>query len=164
MADARKLTSGEHELAASIFGQAIDLGTVELRRKTWWPFQPRDVVMAPCGHLHFHPRGSLWRDDFSLADVVLRGLLVHELCHVWQSQRGIFLPLRRLPFARYAYTLVPGKSFVSYGIEQQAEIARNTYLIREGVRPCTMELRQQHEELVAQLAGQARPTPARPGL
>jgi hypothetical protein len=29
---------------------------VRLVRGKWWPFQPRGIVMAPCGHIHFHPR------------------------------------------------------------------------------------------------------------
>jgi hypothetical protein len=151
MAEARNLTTGEKALAASIFGTTIALEAVELRRRKWWPFQPRNVVMAPCGHLHFHPRGPLWREDFSAAGPALQGLFLHELCHVWQSQRGLFLPLRRLPFARYAYRLEPGKPLRRYGIEQQAEIVANTHLIREGFRPASAEEWQHHEALVAEL-------------
>lgn len=56
--------------------------------------------------------------------------------HVWQAQRGgrWYLPLARHPFCRYAYDWVPGRPFARYGIEQQAEIVRHAFLLRQGVR------------------------------
>jgi hypothetical protein len=87
-------------------------GAVEIRRRRWWPFQ-RGVVMAPMGHIHIHPAADFWSEDFSRARLSLQGLLIHELCHVWQWQQGIFLPLRRHPFCRYDYVLEPGKPFAA---------------------------------------------------
>lgn len=151
MSYSRKLTGGERELAWSIFGDSIDLDNVELRHRKWWPLQPRNVVMAPCGHIHFHPCRDLWREDFSAANLIMRRLFVHELCHIWQTQSGLFLPLWRMPFARYSYKLTPGKALHKYGIEQQAEIVADSYLIREGARSVTIEDRQRYEDLIAQL-------------
>lgn len=88
--------------------------------------------MAPSGHLHFHPRGQTYCDDFSTASLDRQGLFIHEMAHVWQHQRDIFLPLRRLPFSRYGYELKPGKPLAAYGIEQQAEIVRHAFLLRNG--------------------------------
>ena len=65
MKGARPLTAGEIELARSVFGDAIDYARVKLVRRKWWPFQPRDIVMAPTGNIHFHPRSPLWSEDFS---------------------------------------------------------------------------------------------------
>jgi hypothetical protein len=96
-------------MARSVFGEALALDAVEVRRRRWWPFQPRRVVMAPMGHIHFHPRADFWHEDFSRAPLALQGLLIHELCHVWQWQQGLFLPLRRHPFCRYDYVFEPGK-------------------------------------------------------
>ena len=129
---ARGLTPGEVALGRSIYGNAIDWGRVELRRRRWWPFQGTEIVMAPMGHIHFHPRADFWSDDFSTERLALRGLLIHELCHVWQWQTGIFLPLRRHPFCRYDYVLEPGKPFARYGLEQQAEIVRHAFLLQQG--------------------------------
>lgn len=129
---ARPLTDGEKAMALTLYGDAIDLTQVELRRRKWFPFQPRGVVMAPCGHIHFHPRTDVWSDDFSKDTLSLQGLLIHELCHVWQWQQGIFLPLRRHPFCRYDYVLEPGKPFDRYGLEQQAEIVRHAFLLMRG--------------------------------
>ncbi len=132
---ARPLTPGERDIAARVFGDALDPAPVTLRRGKWFPFQPRAIVMAPDGHIWFHPKGIEWRDDFACAGLASRTLLVNELVHVWQHQRGIRLPLRRLPWARYSYLpLVPGKPFARYGIEQQACIVADAYFIDEGAR------------------------------
>ena len=127
----RRLTPGEVALARDIYRDSIDYGAVEIRRRKWAFFQPRHVAMAPTGHIHFHPHGQ-WSDDFSTEGLALRGLFVHELCHVWQWQRGVYLPLARHPFCRYAYSMKPGQRLPAYGLEQQAEIVRHAYLLREG--------------------------------
>lgn len=134
MRHSRALTAGEIELASSIFGEAIDYSRVRLVRRRWWPLQPRGIVMAPTGDIHFHPASKLWSEDFSTESLQLQGLLIHELTHVWQSQtRGRFyLPLMRHPFCRYSYEAVPGKRFDRYGLEQQAEIVRHVFLVRKG--------------------------------
>lgn len=129
---ARRLTRGEVALATAIYGRSIDLSGVEIRRRRWAFFQPRGVTMAPCGHIHFHPHSTCWSEDFAAEGPGLAGLFVHELCHVWQWQRGVCLPLARHPFCRYGYVLQPGRPLVRYGLEQQAEIVRHAYLLRGG--------------------------------
>ena len=129
-ATSRTLTSGEISLARTIFGDAVDYSQVRMVRRKWWPLQPKTIAMAPCGNIHFHPRGPLWSDDFSAEPLHLQGLFIHEMAHVWQAQtRGRFyLPLMRHPFCRYRYAIVPGRPFHRYGLEQQAEIARHIFL------------------------------------
>lgn len=128
----RPLTTGEQALARTIYRDALDLSSVQIRRRKWAFFQPRHVAMAPTGHIHFHPDSELWSEDYSKADLASSGLFLHELCHVWQTQRGVYLPLARHPFCRYHYTIKPGWKLPQYGLEQQAEIVRHTYLLREG--------------------------------
>ncbi len=131
----RALTAGEEALVASVFGDTLDTRGVTFRQGKWWWFQPARVVMAPDGHIWFHPRNPAWREDFSDAPLPLRAFVIHEMVHVWQRQRGINLLLRRYPFSRYRYLpLIPGKPFHAYGVEQQAEIVRHAYLLREGGR------------------------------
>lgn len=131
----RRLTHGEAQLVASVFGREIDSASVEIRRRRWFPFQPRNTVMAPCGHIHFHPSSALYRDDFAVADPALQGLFIHEMTHAWQSARRgrYYLPLMRHPFCRYDYEIEAGKPFGAYGIEQQAEIVRHAFLLRRGI-------------------------------
>ena len=130
------MTAGERTLVRSIFGDAIDCGGVRIKRRRWFPFQPRQTTMAPSGHLHFAPGSSNYCDDFAAADLGLQGHFLHEMTHVWQTQRRgrWYLPLLRHPFCRYGYSLQPGRPLEAYGIEQQAEIVRHAFLLRSGVK------------------------------
>ena len=132
----RGLTGGEVALVRAMFGTAVDTDRVTIRRRRWFPFQPRNVTMAPCGHIHFHPQSRSYCDDFAAAELHLQGLFIHEMTHVWQAQvRGRwYLPLIRHPFCRYDYSLKPGWKLARYGIEQQAEIVRHAFLLRHGAR------------------------------
>ncbi|MCW1381660.1 vgr related protein [Novosphingobium sp. KCTC 2891] len=131
----RPLTAGERMLVQEVFGAAIALDPVRVKRRKFFPLQPKGTVMAPMGHLHFHPQGPHWREDFAQASLPLQALFVHEMVHVWQTQqRGRWwLPLMRHPFCRYGYTYVPDKPFEAYGIEQQAEIVRHVFLAERGL-------------------------------
>jgi MoaA/NifB/PqqE/SkfB family radical SAM enzyme len=119
-----------------VLGGAIDYGRVTIRRRKFFPFQPRRVTMAPRGHLYFHPLGEVYSDDFSAESVFRAGLFIHEMTHVWQSQRRgeWYLLLHRHPLCRYSYALKPSWPLERYGIEQQAEIVRHAFLLRRGVR------------------------------
>ena len=130
----RPLTEGERTLAASVFGDAIDYEAVSIRHARWWPFQPRNTLMAPCGHVHVPPKSSVWSEDYSQDGLSLQALLLHELTHVWQAQRRgkYYLPLMRHPFCRYDYAVKPGWPLERYGLEQQGEIVRHTFLLRHG--------------------------------
>ncbi|QKG71570.1 vgr related protein [Erythrobacter mangrovi] len=136
MGGERPLTPGEVTLAKSVFGTAIDYARVTIRRRKWFPFQPRRITMAPRGHVHFHPLSENYCEDFSTADIFRQGLLIHELTHVWQVQtKGAwYLVTHRMPWARYDYCLKPGWHLERYGIEQQAEIVRHAFLLRNGIK------------------------------
>jgi len=118
-----------------MFGGAIDCEPVRIKRRRWFPFQPIDTLMAPTGHVHLHPRSTLYVDDFGSAGVQLQALFLHEMTHVWQTQHKgrWFLPLMRHPLCRYDYTLRPGWGLERYGIEQQGEIVRHAFLLERGV-------------------------------
>ncbi len=128
------LSSGEAALVRSVFHDQVDPAGVRIRRRRWFPLQPRGITMAPCGHIHFHPRSPIYRDDFAGASLPLQGFFIHEMAHVWQVQQHgrWYLVLRRHPFCRYPYTLRAGWKLTDYGLEQQAEIIRHAFLIRHG--------------------------------
>lgn len=130
----RPLTPGEIALARQLFGAAIDYARVRVHDRAWWPLQPRRVTMAPDGDLWFHPQGGLFCADFCGQRLPLQAHFIHEMTHVWQAQRSgkWWLPLMRHPFCRYDYAIVPGKPFARYGIEQQAEIVKHAFLLRQG--------------------------------
>ena len=140
MKGARSLTPGEIELARSVFGDAIDYRRVRLIRRKWWPFQPKGIVMAPTGNIHFHPDSPFWSEDFSRERLSLQALFIHEMTHVWQAQtRGRFyLVLMRHPFCRYSYQLAEGRPFDRYGLEQQAEMVRHRFLADHGTQVASL--------------------------
>ena len=121
-------------LARSVFGDTLDTSPVLIKRRKFYPLHPRKVTMAPRGHLHFHPLGDVYCDDFADAPLHRQGLFIHELVHVWQTQTlgEWYLVLHRHPFCRYDYALKPGWPLAKYGIEQQAEIVRHAFLLRNG--------------------------------
>lgn len=131
----RPLTSGETDLAHSMFGNSIDYSRVRMIRRKWWPLQPRNAIMAPSGNLHFHPHGNTWSDDFSKESIALQGFFIHEMTHVWQAQKKgrFYLVLMRHPFCRYDYAIRAGWPLERYGLEQQAEIASHAFMMRHGV-------------------------------
>ena len=124
-------------MARTIFGDAINYSKVRLFKGKWWPFHPRNAAMAPTGDIWFHPDGGGWSEDFSSETLGQQGFFIHELTHVWQTQKGgcFYLPLMRHPFCRYRYELKPQKPFQKYGIEQQAEIVRHRFLADRGGFP-----------------------------
>ena len=130
----RPLTNKERELARSVFNDAINYDVIRIHNRKWWWFQPKRTVMAPDGHMWFHPKSDLFCDDYCDVNLSRQGLFIHELTHVWQYQKGIFLPLRRMPLARYHYSLKPGWTLQKYGLEQQAEIVKHVFLLRKGVK------------------------------
>ena len=132
----RHLTEGEIAIAQSVFGNAIDYRKVTMRRAKWAFFQPANTVMAPRGRIHFNPRGNTYCDDFSALPLLRQGLFVHEMTHIWQTQEkgDWYLVLHRHPWCRYDYSLKPGWKLERYGIEQQAEIVRHAFLLRNGAR------------------------------
>jgi hypothetical protein len=138
------------DLVRSVFGSAIDCARVTVRRRRWFPLQPRKVTMAPRGHLHFHPRSSTYCDDFSQASLALQGHFIHEMTHVWQVQtRGAWHLILRRPFSRrYDYSLKPGWPLERYGIEQQAEIVRHAFLLRHGAKLPGVEGKRAYDGLV----------------
>ena len=148
MSSGRFLTPAERGLAESVFGTAIDYDSVRIAHRKWAFFQPRRVVMAPRGTIHFHPHGDLYCDDFCGAGLTDQGLFIHEMTHVWQHQSGVNLILWRHPFCRYSYTLKPGWPLTRYGIEQQAEIVRHAFLLRQGVAVEGMEGVESYERLL----------------
>ena len=134
MKHARPLTEGDIAMSRTMFGDTINYTQVRLVRSKWWPFQPRGVVMAPTGNIHFHPDDPNWSEDFAGAGLSLQGLFVHEMTHVWQTQKHgrFYLPLMRHPFCRYAYNFEPGRRFGLYGLEQQAELVRHAFMAKAG--------------------------------
>ncbi|MFJ2453345.1 type VI secretion system Vgr family protein [Pseudomonas protegens] len=130
----RALTEGEITLAKRVFGDSIDYDKVRLRDEDYVPWQGKNYVMAPNGHIYFGEdlRGVA---DWSLLPADERGLFIHEMTHVWQHQHGVNVLLvgayqqakQFLIGDQYQYQVEPGKTLKDYNIEQQGDIVRDYY-------------------------------------
>jgi len=133
----RALTSGERALLRPLFRDGIDYDAVRVVHGRYL-FQPGDTYMTPRGHIY--APGPLYREDFSL-EAEDRAVLVHEIGHVWQFANGVDLVASAIAeLARYrgdyerayAYRLEPGRDLAEYGVEQQASILEDYYLLTAG--------------------------------
>lgn len=130
----RALTDSEATLARQAFGDAIRLETVRL---IGWPFARafvagrwfrRDWIVWPSRALV---------DDFTTAALGAQAVLVHELTHVWQSQRGVNLLFAKLKAgdspASYAYAADETCLWQELNIEQQAMVMEHRFLAQRGL-------------------------------
>ena len=128
----RPLTAGERALLQPLFRDGIDYDAVRVIRAAF-PFQPAGVYMTPRGHIY--APGDLFREDFSVAD---QAVFVHEMTHVWQFANGMdlvaqgfaeFVKTNGAYEKAYAYTLDAKRDLVDYGMEQQASIVEDYFVV-----------------------------------
>ena len=130
----RPLTQGELTHARALFGDAIALDRIKVHARRYLPFQPRNVAMAPNGHIYFP--NACYKPDLS-TNVPDLAWILHELTHVWQHQSGMWVRLRgALAVGRYGYgdLAATDRPFTRFNIEQQAAIVGDYVLITNGYR------------------------------
>ena len=128
----RNLTPGEIALARQIYGNTINYTSVKIHCGSYLPFamQKETYAMAPNGELWFRKNGG-YNSDFSMAEARLKHVFIHEMAHVWQRQKGMWVRLRGL-FSwavDYRYRLDGKKQLKDYGMEQQAAIIADYWLL-----------------------------------
>ncbi len=158
----RNLRSSEITLARSVFGNSIDYTRINL---------------IPTSILQWRTVGNTIRvpNDFSITDSYMAETFIHEMTHVWQYQHegtsyiSTSLSDQLVGYiqtgsrnAAYAYTIVPGKTFFEYRVEQQAMMVQTYFnLLREQANPATTSARNTeitrqlalHQPLIAQMQG-----------
>ena len=126
----RLLTSGEIQLAYSVFLSTIDYSKVWIHRESYLPFnlQNEDIAMTPNGEIYFR---NQYCDDFSLVTDDLQHMFIHEMSHVWQREKGMNVIGRGLVswIASYHYTL-DGRLLCEYSMEQQAQIIADNFTLQ----------------------------------
>ena len=127
----RQLTAGELALARSVFGDSLKPDSVQLKT-AWWVL--KHYAVSPNGNIYFHPAD--WVTDFSQCSLGKQSWLIHELTHVWQLQHGLKVVRGAIINRRYDYVLEAGKSFFSYGIEQQARMVQDYFVRRHHSHDC----------------------------
>ncbi len=133
----RQLTTGEIEMARSVFGHLINYKEVKIFNIPYLPWQPENIFIAPNGNLFVHPK--YFRSDYSSCSTNLQGIFIHEMAHILQFQQqtnvilkgailqlGYYLSLKK--YNPYHYHFIQGKAFSDYNIEQQGDIARDIFL------------------------------------
>lgn len=138
----RPLTDGEVKLAQSVFGASIDYAAVRVSDQKGVFFHPHHTAMVIGNTLHAR---DCYEPDYSACDAYRRSLFIHEMTHVWQGQNKVLnviasavkLQLKhKFNYAKsYYFTLEEGRDLTSYGLEQQAAIVEEYYLISQGGRP-----------------------------
>lgn len=126
----RRMTLGEVHLASSLYGYSIQYNQVWIHRGSYLPFnlQAEKYAMTPNGELYF--QDHLYRDDFSQAYFPDKHLFLHEMMHVYQHQRGMWVRTRgAFSWAvEYDYTLERDQ-LADYPMEQQACIVSDYWLL-----------------------------------
>lgn len=130
----RRLRLGEINLASSLFGYSIYYNKVWVHYESYLPLnlQPVDIGMTPNGEMWF--RKDKYEEDFSMPKrdrVEQQHLFLHEMMHVWQHQRGMWVRMRGMVsrFADYTYSL-DKKTLSEYSLEQQATIVSDYWLLK----------------------------------
>jgi hypothetical protein len=127
----RPLSVQERHLAQSVFAEHLSLDSIRICASGWiW----RGYAMSPNGHVYFHPDD--YCIDFAQQSLSRQAWLMHELTHVWQVQQGIKVVRQAIFDRRYDYVLESGRAFLSYGVEQQAQMVQDYFLRRACGQSC----------------------------
>ena len=148
----RSLTAGEINLAKSVYKNAIDYNKVRIIGGSFFPLdmQQKDTFVTPNGNIYIPPLH--YQDDYSKSTPGNKKILLHELGHVWQHQKGILVGLNAgalqacnlLSFTiydPYIYDLRARssidprkpKQFSEYNLESQAEMISDYWALKNNV-------------------------------
>lgn len=129
----------ERALAAAVFQNALDYERIRIHDDKYIFFQATNVLMTPNGEIY--APGAMYRKDYAAEELNYRELFIHELAHVWQYQIGVLNPKLSglFEFVRngfnyskaYRYVLESGLDLIDYGMEQQAAMVADYFLIEK---------------------------------
>lgn len=126
----RLLKPGEIALAKTLYQSSIIYHKVWIHRDSYLPFNTQDnmTAMTPNGEMWF--QDGVYQDDFSMSTISFQHLFLHEIMHVLQYQRGMWVRLRgSMSWAvDYSYSLDKGK-LSDYSMEQQACIVSDYWVL-----------------------------------
>ncbi|WP_024550123.1 hypothetical protein [Siccibacter turicensis] len=130
----RRLRLGEINLARSLYGFSIYYNKVWIHLESYLPFNLQNPAqaMSPDGEMWFRDR--TYENDFSMPSnqrtPAAQHLFMHEMMHVWQHQRGMWVRVRGAFSWAADYTYSLDKDLLEYGLEQQASIVSDYWLLR----------------------------------
>ncbi|MCX7096597.1 MAG: hypothetical protein NTV43_01690 [Methylococcales bacterium] len=130
----RPLTSGEINMAYSLFRDSIDYFKVRVHNEDylWFGLQDDDTAMTPNGEMYFNPKH--FKLDFSVEFDSYKLWFIHEMGHVWQFQLGYGVKLAGLTTDynnknTYQYDIATDatKTLADFNFEQQCELFKDYY-------------------------------------
>lgn len=140
----RTLTTGEIELAKTVFFSTIQYHKVWIHRDSYLPFNLQDsnTAMAPDGEIYFREQ---YREDFSQTLPHYQHLFIHEMSHVWQREKGMNVICRGLVswLVSYRYKL-DGRLLSEYPMEQQAQIIADNFILQNAGYYAWLNMRLKH--------------------
>ncbi|MDK6017773.1 type IV secretion protein Rhs [Serratia nevei] len=123
----RALTPGEINLARSVFGSTIFYQSVLVHCDSYLPFglQNQYTAMSPNGELYF--RRSLYERDYASQDPEAQHLFIHEMAHVWQHQKGMWVRTRGLLSWAVSYQYRLDKPLLRHYSMEQALLNKSDF-------------------------------------
>ncbi|MGD8165094.1 type IV secretion protein Rhs [Pantoea sp. FN0307] len=126
----RLMTPGEINLSQQLYHHSIQYNKVWIHHGSFLPFgmQENNTAMTPTGEIWFET--NVYSDDYSYSSIDLQHLFIHEMMHVWQKQKGMYVIMRGLFSwaADYSYDLTKLR-LADYSMEQQAAIVADYWLL-----------------------------------
>lgn len=121
----RSLKSSERSLASSVFGSSVSLNRIEISNQIGAGNRAY-TTSIPFGKQTLHVGPQFYNTT------VPAPLLIHELVHAWQYQRGILVGVDSVVTGQtYEYSLgssgSPYKAWQLFNVEQQAQIVEDWY-------------------------------------
>lgn len=125
----RLLTPGEMSMVTSVFKNAIVLSQVRVRKGTLLPNQGKYAI-TPFGEIYWPQK--YYSQDYSIKEFDDQHFFMHEMTHIWQFQMGMHVAMRGAfsLMADYEYALEENKLLSDYGMEQQACIIADYYILK----------------------------------
>jgi len=129
----RHLSPNEIKALPADFTDAFNIDAVQLIDRPHNPFaQNKILCRGPRLYWPNYPR------DFTRETPIIKSLLVHELCHVWQYETGRLSAIRYLLDPRnwiYRYKVSFHAEFDDYKTEKQADLLQDWFLVNSGHNP-----------------------------
>lgn len=125
------MTIGEIAMVRPYFHDTVEYFKVWIHCDSWIPFELQSVDgMTPGNDIYILP--EKYESDFSKAtNINHQQLFMHEFTHVWQHQKGMNTKLRGMYSWVADYTYNIGSPFISYSMEQQAQMISDYWTISE---------------------------------
>lgn len=139
--NSRHLTAEEISSLPAGFTTAFNIKAVQFIDKAHNPFA-RNKIVCRGPRLYWQNYPS----NFVREPMIIRSLLVHELCHVWQYETGRLNALCYLIDPRnwkYGYSVKENAKFDDYPTEKQADLLQDWFLVNSGTPPIRFEVNTQ---------------------